>query len=153
MGLFPRITVPPPATSSAVSILIAKRTNKTYQYWGSPGFRDHRSIARVEQFKARLKHGDLIVKKKLRLARQSNRRDQQSPGPARTRISARRTAALSASLQSPQFRLSPRECNLATLVAQGCQNNEIATILSITERTVRLHWNHVCREARDCEPG
>jgi two-component system response regulator FixJ len=65
---------------------------------------------------------------------------------ARTRVSARGTAALSARLQSLQFRLSPRERNLATLVAQGCQNKEIATILSIAERTVRLHWNHVCQK-------
>ena len=81
-----------------------------------------------------------------RMARRSDKRDHRSPGRGPTRVSTRGTAIAGPRLQALQARLSPREYNLATLVAEGRRDKEIATTLSITERTVRLHWNHVCQK-------
>lgn len=42
--------------------------------------------------------------------------------------------------------LSRREKEVATLVAQGLSNKEIARKLSITERTVKVHLNHIFKK-------
>lgn len=42
--------------------------------------------------------------------------------------------------------LSKREKEVASLVAQGLSNKEVAQRLSITERTVKVHLNHIFRK-------
>jgi len=44
--------------------------------------------------------------------------------------------------------LTPREAELVTLVASGMRNKEIATALSITEGTVKLHLHRIFRKLK-----
>lgn len=44
-------------------------------------------------------------------------------------------------------RLSPRECEVARLVAQGLPNKLVARELSISEKTVHVHRQHVMEKA------
>ena len=53
-------------------------------------------------------------------------------------------AALSASyVLKARYALTPREIQIATLIAQGAVNQEIATALGIAENTVKKHISHV----------
>jgi non-specific serine/threonine protein kinase len=56
------------------------------------------------------------------------------------------TTDLPAPRVEPSGPLSPREREVAALVAQGCSNREIAQRLVITEGTARIHVEHILRK-------
>jgi DNA-binding CsgD family transcriptional regulator len=97
------------------------------------------------------------------------RKAKQALGPARTRAAEQRGAAMTLAaaaefvtmLATPepaaparQGRLSPRERELVTLVAQGRTDTQIAAQLYISVRTVRSHLDRIrdktgCRRRAD----
>ena len=50
--------------------------------------------------------------------------------------------------EEPEFRLTSRQREVLTLVAQGLPNKVIADYLDISEQTVKIHINHLFRELR-----
>lgn len=55
-----------------------------------------------------------------------------------------KASALVARLQAePGVRLSPRESEVAALVAEGRTNRQIASLLFISERTAQNHVQHI----------
>jgi DNA-binding NarL/FixJ family response regulator len=61
----------------------------------------------------------------------------------RVRVASRAPPQVSAAAQ-----LSRREVEVATLVAQGCTNREIAERLVISERTAETHLQHIFNRLR-----
>ena len=53
-------------------------------------------------------------------------------------------AKLAARMQRPE--LTPRELQVAAELVRGCSNKEIATNLSISENTVKLHITHLMQK-------
>jgi predicted ATPase/DNA-binding NarL/FixJ family response regulator len=62
---------------------------------------------------------------------------------ARRAISERATRTVKLEARKPAGLLAPREQEVATLVARGLTNHEIASLLVITERTAETHVQHI----------
>ena len=58
------------------------------------------------------------------------------------------TLVTSDALEPKQFRLTSRQHEVLTLIAQGLPNKVIADFLDISEQTVKIHINHLFRELR-----
>ena len=61
-------------------------------------------------------------------------------------LPSRIAAKLAARMQRPE--LTPRELQVAAELVRGCSNKEIATNLSISENTVKLHITHLMQKLR-----
>lgn len=105
---------------------------------GTPGFRVHADVERAEVLAARAAPGDAAHARRLLTAAR--------PVAARLGMPeflARIDALLEAQGPVDAGPLSPREAEVAALVAQGLTNREIARSLVISERTAQNHVQHI----------